>query len=281
MSYLHCVYIYAERIIFSQVFYGGNFMRTLQTLIFLLFFSSLFGQNKTFYNIVSENGDTTFWFKYQQVVIKELSLLKLDTSTNSFYFRLWKGNQVIDIWENDKNLFSGQITSWTSEYVPNGEKPTGRTQINKQSINVDTVKRLVGLIKSSNIINLPTDNLIKGWKQGFDGITYLIEYSTKDQYSFKTYWTPYVQDTLSEAKLVQSFVDDFFKVGNAKNIWELFTKSIPYECFINGGNIACRVLTKKEKRKYAKERKSYRQRIKVHVAGSAKENAKILERSFE
>jgi len=120
---------------------------------------------------------------------------------------------------------------------------------------------MLKLIKSSAILNLPTDNLIKGWKQGFDGITYIIEYSTKEHYSFKTYWTPQMQDTLREGKLVQSFVNSVFELADAKNIWRTFSKTIPYECYINGGNIACNVLTKKEKRRYARERKNYRTQI--------------------
>ena len=234
-------------------------MKTLQTLILLLFFSSLFGQTKESYNVLSATGDTTFWFKYQQTVIKELSLSKLDTTTNSFYFRLWKANQVIDIWTNGNGFFDGQITSWTSEYVPNNEKKTDRTLINKVTINSDTVNHLVDLVKSSSILNLPTDNLIKGWKQGFDGITYIIEFSNPKQYSFKTYWTPNIQDTLSEAKIVQSFINDFSELANTSKIWQIFSKIIPYECYINGGNIACKVVTKKQRKMYSKERKNYRQ----------------------
>ena len=186
-------------------------------------------------------------------------MTKLDTSTNPFYFRIWKANQVIDISKNNNGVFSGQLTTWTSEIVQKKEKPTDRTLINKLTINTDTVYRLISLIDSSSILKLPTDNLIKGWKQGFDGITYIIEYSTKDEYSFKTYWTPKVQDTLREAILVQAFVDNVFELANAKFVWQTFTKSIPYECYVNGGNIACKVLTKKEKKKYSRERKNYRQ----------------------
>ena len=178
-------------------------MRKLQTLIFLFFCCSLFGQNKSVYNVLSLTGDTTFWFKYQQIVINELSLIKLDSSSNSFYFRIWKPNQVIDIFRNDNGTYSGQLTMWTSEYVSQKEKHTNRTLIFKIVIPTDTVILMAGLINSSTILNLPTDNLIKGWKQGFDGITYITEFSTKKQYSFKTYWTPEIQDTLKEAQLVR------------------------------------------------------------------------------
>ena len=233
-------------------------MKALQILIFILLCNILFGQTKSNYNVLSSAGDTTFWFKYQQIVMNELSLPKLDTLTNLFYFRIWKPNQVIDISSNINNDYSAQVTTWTSEYVPKNEKHTNRTHIYKVAISAYAVNTLLTLINSSDILNLPTDNLIKGWKQGFDGITYIIEFSTKKQYSFKTYWTPQVQDTLREGKLVQSFVDSFFELADSKNIWRAFSKTIPYECYINGGNIACKILSKKEQRKYARERKNYR-----------------------
>lgn len=233
-------------------------MRILQTIVFFLFSSSLFGQTKIFQNVISSTGDTTFWFKYQQIVIKELSLIRLDTSTNSFYFRIWKANQVIDIWQNGNGLYSGQLTTWTSEEVPKNEKPIDRTLINKLSISTDTINLLARLIDSSNILKLPTDNLIKGWSPGFDGITYVFEHSTKTEYSFKTYWTPKVQESLVEAKLVQAFVDDVFELANAKFIWQNFEKNIPYECYNVAGNIACKALTKKDRKKYIKERKRFR-----------------------
>lgn len=235
-------------------------MKVLQTIIFLLMSNILFSQNKTNYNVLSSTGDTTFWVKYQQIVMNELSLPRLDTSRNLFYFRVWKANQVIDISSNINDTYSAKITTWTSEYVPENEKHTNRILIYKVAISADTVHTMLSLIKSSTILNLPTDNLIKGWKQGLDGITYIIEYSTNEQYSFKTYWTPQTQDNLREAKLVLSLVDSIFELAAAKNIWQTFSKTIPYECYINGGNIACKILTKKEQRSYARERKNYRNR---------------------
>ena len=44
----------------------------------LLFFSFSFGQTKNFNGILYQNGDTSFWYKYQRIVIKDLSLTELD-----------------------------------------------------------------------------------------------------------------------------------------------------------------------------------------------------------
>ncbi len=225
----------------------------------LLCFNFSFGQTKNLYGIFYQNGDTSFWYKYQNVVIKDLSLIRLDTTSLPYYFRIWKANQVLDIWKTNDNSVFGQLTSWVTEQTPAKEKPTDRILIDKKVIQSDKVLQILNLINETQIVKLPTDDSIKGWKNGFDGITYITEFSSKTSYSLKTYWTPKAQDTtLKEAKYVESFVDKIFELSNGIAIWKQFVKTIPYECYNVGGIIACKVVSKKEKKKYAKERKSYR-----------------------
>ncbi len=235
-------------------------MKSLVTIITLFFFHTLLGQTKTFNNVTFANGDTSFWYKYQNIVIDGLSLTRLDTSSSDSYFRIWKANQVLDIWKTNNNTFSGKLTSWATEQTPAKEKPTDRILIDKKILQSDTIKQILKLIEKTEILNLPTDDSIKGWKHGFDGITYIIEFATKSNYNFKTYWTPKAQDsTLTEARFIQSFVDTIFQLSNSLKIWKDFEKLIPYECYNVGGTIICRVLTKKQKRQFVKERKKYRQ----------------------
>ena len=181
-------------------------MKSLLTIITLFFFQTLLGQTKTFSNVTFSNGDTSFWYKYQNIVIHDLSLTRLDTSSSDYYFRIWKANQVLDIWKTNYNTFYGQLTSWATEQTPAKEKPTDRI---------------------------------------------LVEFETKSNYNFKTYWTPKVQDsTLIEARYFQSFVDTIFRLSNSSTIWKDFEKLIPYECYRVGGTIGCKVLTKKQKRQF-------------------------------
>jgi hypothetical protein len=239
---------------------GGNFMRLLFTVIFIIAFSSLYGQTKSLYNVVSQNGDTSFWYKYQKGELKKLSLRSLDTSTNDDSWRIWTNKQVIEIWQNSEKTYAGKLMTWADEYVSMGEAPTNRTFTKTIQLKDDTVQLLRQMIYSSGILTLPTDDSIKGWQQGTDGITYIIENSSKEHYFFKTYWTPNVQDSLKEAKQVQSFVDSAFTLTNANFVWKEFAKTIPYECWINGGpGVSCKVLTYQEKKKFIKERKNYRQ----------------------
>ena len=235
-------------------------MKTLLTIIILFVSVALCGQTKTLTNVTNSNGDTSLWFKYQNVVINDLALFRLDTSTSILHYRIWKTNQVLDIWQNIDSSYSAHLTSWVTEKTPTKETPTDRTLVDRKIFSKDTVKNIFNFVTTSNINKLPTDNLISGWKQGFDGVTYIIEFATPTTYSFKTYWTPEAQDTsLQEAKFLQTFVDNIFVIADGKANWKNFEKSVPYECYNVGGTIRCKVLTKKQKQQYARERKNYRQ----------------------
>lgn len=235
-------------------------MKTLKTITALLICCSLFGQGKTLYNTSKPNGDSTFWFKYQTAIARKLSLPLLDTSTKAEYVRIWTNKQAIDLWREMSGEISGTLTTWTDEYAPYNEEPTNRTFIKANELNGDSLRLLRELLTSSNILFLPTDDSIKGWQQGFDGITYIIEHSTKDSYSFKSYWTPQAQDSLKEAIHVHTFIDNAFSLANAQTVWKEFSKQIPFESYYNGGpGIALRVLTEKQRKAYKKERQNYRQ----------------------
>lgn len=234
-------------------------MKVLLTIINLIFLSNLFGQTKTLHNIKNSDGDTSFFYKYQLTVINGLSLTRLDTSPTPFYFRIWTTNQALEVWKNNENNYTGIVTSWVTESPPHKEKPTKRILIDKQRLNPDTVKLIFNLIESSQILKLPSDDSIKGWSPGFDGVNYITEYSTAADYFFKTYWTPKSQDTnLTEAKFFQSFADNIFEISNSIILWQNFQKTIPYECYNVGGTCICKVVTKKQKKEFARERKTYR-----------------------
>lgn len=237
-------------------------MKVILIIINLTSSYALFGQTKTLTNVTHANGDTSFWYKYQNILINDLSLIRLDTSAIPFYFRVWNTNQVLDIWQTNDTSYAAQLTSWVTEQNPSKEKPTDRIFIDKRMLASDTVKQIVELINTSKVKKLPSDNGIKGWKQGFDGVTYIIEFSTKDNYSFKTYWTPKAQDTtLIEAKVLQFFIDEIFDLSGSLTTWKHFEKQVPYECYNIGGTIRCKVLNKKQKRQFAKERKNYRRQM--------------------
>lgn len=236
------------------------------SIILLLICCSLNGQKKNFYNVISPSGDTSYWYKHHTKELKKLSLPSLDTVLNIEYFRVWTDKQVIEIWKNIDGTIAGKLTSWTDEYPPSNEKPTNRTFHNSDILNSDTAQLVRQLIFSSNILNTPSEDSIKEWKQGFDGVIYFFESVYNHRYSFKTYWSPKSQESVKEAILVQKFIDDIFTLTKALVIWKEFSKVIPFECYINGGpSVACKVLSHKERKMYIKDRKKYRRRNSMRL----------------
>lgn len=235
-------------------------MRTLKTITALLICCSAFGQGKSFYNTRKPDGDSTFWFKHQTTIARKLSLPLLDTSTKTEYIRIWTNKQAIDVWREKSGAFRGILTTWTDEYTPYNEEPTNRTFFKTKQLGSDSLRMLFNLLTLSKILFLPTDDAIRGWQQGYDGITYIIEHSTQHNYAFKSYWTPKVQDSLNEAIQVQTFVDNAFDLADAQAIWKEFLNEIPFESYYNGGpGVAVRILTEKQRKDYRKERQNYRQ----------------------
>ncbi|MBS5980501.1 MAG: hypothetical protein KIB51_12395, partial [Dysgonomonas mossii] len=73
--------------------------------------------------------------------------------------------------------------------------------------NQTKIAKIYNIINDSKILELKTDREIEGWEQGYDGITYCIEYTNKDEYHFKKYWTPEANRSLKEAIIVNDFIN--------------------------------------------------------------------------
>lgn len=235
-------------------------MKQILFIFTLISSTFVFGQNREFHIKTSENGDTSLWHTWRKELCAQIELDSIQKSENIWHFRLWTDKQAIDIWENSNGNQFSKVTSWTKEYTPNDEEPTHRIFYEFKLLDSIKINKLITLIESTEIKNIPDEDAIKSWGQGFDGITYIIETADTKEYFFKTYWTPTAQNSLKEAIIVQNFVDKCMEVTNSKEIWSDFASRIPFECYINGGPmISCKVLTKREKRKLKRERKNYRQ----------------------
>lgn len=231
-------------------------------ILILTLFSSIvvLGQNREIHIKTYENGDTSLWYKWRIELCDQIELDSAQNSENNWYFRLWTNKQAIDIWEGFDGRTFSKVTSWTKEHTPNDEEPTNRIFYENKLLNSSKTNKLIKLIDSTQIKNIPDEDSIESWGQGFDGITYIIETSNTKDYFFKSYWTPTDQDSLKEAVIVQRFIDRCLEISKSKEIWSDFASRIPYEYYINGGPmITCRGLTKKERKKLKKERKNYRQ----------------------
>ncbi|MCA8830091.1 hypothetical protein [Hymenobacter pini] len=238
------------------------FMELFRQLVLLILLLAPFigiAQERKLHIPLNQRGDTTFWYKYQSELAQQLSLIALPKSTHKFHFRLWMDRQAIEIWQESTGSFQGQLVSWAKEHSPEGEEPTNRIAVRAVPFDTVTTRKLYHLIITSSIQDLPDQEQIKEWRQGFDGIEYIIETVDSNEYYLKTYWTPTAQGSLEEAIMVNRFVQDASMLARAQDEWKSFTATIPYECYMNSSmTIACRILSSADKRRLKKARENYR-----------------------
>lgn len=196
-------------------------MRAFISIVISFFICSVYGQTgkvvtiPTYKNYKNE-VDTSLWFKWKHDLAKQINLKDLLTSTDTFHFRLWTDIQAIDLWTIDHNSYFGAVTNYAQRYddklLRKGLYKIGKVYSNQVILDSSKAKQLFNIIDKLSIVDIPTDDKINGWQQGFDGEEFLIETSTPKQYDFKTYWTPRIfADTLKEAKQIQTFVDFLYK----------------------------------------------------------------------
>lgn len=196
-------------------------MRAFIFIVTAFFFGSVYGQTEKVvtiptYKTYKNEVDTTLWFKWKHDLAKQINLKDLQTSTDTFHFRFWTDIQAIDIWTINYNSYIGVVTNYAQRYddklLRKGIYKVGKVYSNQVILDSSKAKQLFNIIDKISIVDIPTDDKISGWQQGFDGEEFLIETSTPKQYDFKTYWTPRIfADTIKEAKQIQTFVDFLYK----------------------------------------------------------------------
>ena len=174
------------------------------------------------YQTSRNKTDTSSWFKDYSKLGQELKLPNLQQANETFYFRFWTHNQAIDIWTFDRVKIFGAVTNFAERYdaklLKKGQYKIDKVFYKTKNLDSLSAKNIYKAIENLCLTDIPSDEKIKGWSAGLDGVEYLIETATKTNYSFKTYWTPSVfSDTLNEAKRIQKFVDYLFKDLNLWN----------------------------------------------------------------
>lgn len=197
--------------------------------------TAVLGQNRQLHIETFADGDSSLWYKWQMELCNKIELDTVQKTKYNLYFRLWTSAQAIDIWEDIKGQRLGKITSWTEEFNQIEQKLTNQIFFKQENLDSSQVAKMWTITDSSKIKDIPDENFITEWEQGYDGITYIIETATKKDYFFKTYWTPSAQDSLKEAIIVQDFIDKILTYSNATKFWNNFSVTIPSEYYSNGG----------------------------------------------
>lgn len=203
-------------------------MRTILLSIFLIFTLDSFSQQKVW------TGDTTYWYDYQKQITNKFTLDNLSKSLYPFSFRISSLNTIIDIWTEDGTKFLGRQTFFTSTSDENPEEIKYLSK--KVTIREDTAQLINQLIEDYGLQNLPVQDSIKDWGNGFDGTIYLIEFATTKSYSFKSYWTPKAFPSIPEAVTLANFVSKIEDLLMQKQTFDSFINSLPTNKSYRYGN---------------------------------------------
>lgn len=266
----------------QNVFIGrSTCMRPWCTLfvLLLIFTSPCFGQSKK-----EISGDTTFWFGQQKDDSSKFGLSNLMTSQYPFHFRFCTAGHIIDIWTADGKVYKGNLLIYTFGYKEQkdggGYTPfTGPLYDTIAPLDSNSARRAYGLIKSVSII--PSQNAIKGWQNGDDGVEYILQSSTPSTFNFRSYWTPSAQDsTLIEAKMIEKFVSDLDSVTSFKSTYREFRAALKPGQYEDGSGMIMIKLTP-EQNAYYNRTKPYRDYLDSLRGRLNKYLSETLTRSLE
>jgi hypothetical protein len=235
-------------------------MKYIFFTLFSIYYSFVVAQIKQINIPINEKKNTNYWFEWKKELQKKIGLNDITQPPQKAHFRLWTYEQMIEVWQDSTNKLYGKITCWVEENVPSDEESTNRYFTISQYLSAEQSQQMWEWIKASQINTIPSEEFIKDWGGGHDGITYMLENIENEIYTFKSYWTPKAQKSLSEAIIVQNFIDKAFEICKAREHWKFFSIQIPFESYYtNGGGWATVSRGSwQERRKYKQERDKYR-----------------------
>lgn len=203
-------------------------------IILFLFSISLFSQEKKIDSLLTKN-------KYQ--LEQKLQIPIVEFSQHNKYYRLSYFTTIIDVWKDSLNNYDGFITKYIFERKNNSPKTD--TIFKKYILNEFVSKKIVDEIDSIN--DIPDNEHIKGWKFGFDGITYFFKLLNEQDYLEKSYWSPDSQDsTIVEVRKIKYLLETIKSAVNADSLkvdFEKIYKSNHY--YTNGSSLSFFVLPNK------------------------------------
>jgi hypothetical protein len=194
------------------------------------------------------NGDTSYYYKSNLQLVKQLQLKALESSGDKFVFRFWSDSQAVEV-EQDGQV-KGQMVNYVYTYEEDDWKndyQKRKTIYSKRSISPHQAVTILNKARALGLFALPTDDSIGRWKQGVDGTTYKMEFSTPHAYHFKTYWTPRVQDSIPEAVSLLAFIDFLDKELNLKQEQDAFIASLDKGKYTWGGIAYLEIKKRKKK----------------------------------
>jgi hypothetical protein len=213
--------------------------RNLITIVLLLLGGVVFGQIKKTVDIPITKGDTSYNYKWSYNLHGKLKMKDLMQSTAPFHFRFWQDGQVVDLWTTDNKTWQGRVTDFIWEHKPaqpqKKKNKTARIYTMQSRLDTALARRAFGLIAKDSILQIPSEEMIKGWSQVLDGSLCIIEISSPGAYAFRSYNTPTEQKDLKEAKKIVRFAENLNKLINLPEYDRKFQGTLPGGYYSNGG----------------------------------------------
>jgi len=156
---------------------------------------------------------------------------------------------MVDIRTNDFKKFDGVVYNFTKKYdLKNSNYDSASVFINKKKLKHAEAQEIYKIFKNKAIFEIPSQEKIPGWGGiGSDGVTYLIEYSTPQHYSMKSYWTPGgLRYQVKEANIIYALVGQLELNLGLRYSFQKFINHLPKGCYQAGGMmLACNNKVKK------------------------------------
>ena len=237
----------------------------MKKLLLLLVFSwqalHTFGQVRTRNLPKAQHNDTiSFWYDWTQKIERQVGLNSIEGTAYPLHFRLSTGGRILDVWQHE-GAYQGSLTLWVND-ADEKMQLYPRVYYQKFELSSSQAASLGRLLKEASVLNLPSEEDIKGWRQGCDGEEIVLQFSDKKHYYLKNYWTPTAQHGLPEALLIQQFRLEAFQMANVSLVEKSFELDIPFRCRDTGGGIViCKIVSSSEYWRYKREASKYLRRM--------------------
>jgi len=169
---------------------------------------SVLGQNKSFKTPKYLNGKPILKDSVIYYSDKKLRIFDMTDGSDSFHIRFSTKTETLDIWTYDYQSFFGKLLLSVKAHNINPDKFYSEVI----SVDTSTAKKIYNLFQEYSILEIPTQDSIKGWLMVLDGDLYTIEYSMPRIYRLKTYWTPSELDNTKEAKAITNLIAHLYKI---------------------------------------------------------------------
>jgi hypothetical protein len=201
--------------------------------ILLLTSSGAFSQDDLSRKNLNENIGSTYLTEYKQAEYY-FNLVPLENSKYNFHFRYIKSGQIIDLYrENDEN-FSGQITNFIQETkevkTDYGYNSAPINYVfNKIKIADTNATKLGQYILNTKPNEIPTDSLIPNWNFNWlDCGAIKFKYKIKNRISSGTYTCPQNQnDSIKYVTGIKNLKDTISNILELKTTFDDFTNKLP------------------------------------------------------